>query len=98
MAKLLIEYDETGKIDFTFEDNNEQTDLVLIKKLFTIAEALYMELVTKNPDIEKTIDEILVVICNAYLKSSAVYEVNKKVLNQPVPAVHPLVAFKGFKR
>lgn len=98
MAKLTITYDEKGKTDFNFEDNNEDTDLSLIKHLFTIAEALSIEIISKKPELETNIDEMIVSLCNTYLSISETYKVNKKVLKAPIPAIHPLIAFKGFKR
>lgn len=98
MAKLSIEYDKDGKLNFKFEENDIDSDMKLIQNLFKIADSIAIEVVAKDDKLGDKIDEAIVNLCAAFLASSERYEANKKVISAPIPAIHPLLSFGRFKK
>jgi hypothetical protein len=98
MAKLLIDYDKNSKLECTFQDNSLQDDIILLESILKIADNISLEILKQDKSLGEDIDKTMVNICNTFLKASQVYEANKKILNSPSPAVHPLLSFIKFRK
>lgn len=99
MANLSINYDDTDKLDFTFSpDSTASENINLLKSIMKIAGNIALKIIEIDSSSEDETDSIVVNECLGYLKLSEFYKINKKLLDLPVPAVHPLLSFDKFKK
>lgn len=99
MANLSINYDDSEKLECVFSpDSTLSENINLLKSIMKIAGNVSLKIVELDAKSGDEVDDIVVNECLGYLKLSAFYKVNKKVLDLPVPAVHPLLSFDKFKK
>lgn len=99
MANLSINYDDTDKIEFTFSpDSTLSENINLLKSIMIIAGNISLKVIELDSKSEHETESIVTNECLAYIKLSEFYKINKKILDLPVPAVHPLVSFDKFKK